>query len=84
MGNLLQILLPAAVVVLLAAGYLRNRIARETAGGVGGGPTEPLWATPAGFALLAGLVLVVGLLVAPRLLGVTFLLLPYLWSRGPG
>lgn len=83
MGNLLRILLPSVVAVACCAAYLRARMAREAIG-EGGPPPEPFWATPAGFAFIAGLVLVVGMLVAPRLLGVTFLLLPFLWSRGPG
>ncbi|MFM8998667.1 MAG: hypothetical protein ACKOKE_01030 [Actinomycetota bacterium] len=83
MGNLLLILVPAAFVVLGTAAYLTRSVAREaaTAGGV---PPEPIWMHPLGFAVLAALGLIAVLVIAPRLLGITFLFIPFLWSRGPG
>ena len=77
------ILLPSFLVIVAIAAYLRARVSRETVLG-GGAPARPFWATPAGFAGIAVVVLLVGAFVAPRLLGITFLLLPFLWSRGPG
>jgi len=83
MGNLVLILVPAAFVVLATAAYLNRSLARE-AGAVGGAPPEPIWMHPLGFAVLAALALITILVVAPRLLGITFLFIPFLWSRGPG
>lgn len=83
MGNLILILVPAALVVLATAAYLTRSLARQ-ASAAGGPPPEPIWMHPVGFAVLAALGLITMLLVAPRLLGITFLFIPFLWSRGPG
>jgi hypothetical protein len=77
------ILFPAILVILAMAAYLRRRVSREAVAG-GGGPVQPFWTSPAGFAAISVLVLLVGAFVAPRFLGIAFLLLPFLWSRGPG
>jgi hypothetical protein len=82
-GNLVLILVPAAFVVLGVAAYVNRSLARE-ASGVGGPPPEPIWMHPMGFAVLTALALIAILVVAPRLLGITFLFIPFLWSRGPG
>lgn len=77
------ILVPALLVMLAMAAYLRARVARDPSLGTGAAP-RPFWTSPAGFAAVSVVVLLVGAFVAPRLLGLTFLLLPFLWSRGPG
>ncbi|MFM8944701.1 MAG: hypothetical protein ACKOKE_01015 [Actinomycetota bacterium] len=81
--TLTLILFPALLVIAAMAAYLRARVAREAVLD-GGAPPRPFWTSPAGFAVVSVIVLAVGAFVAPRLLGITFLLLPFLWSRGPG
>jgi hypothetical protein len=39
---------------------------------------------PTSWIVLGAMLLVVGVVVAPRLLGFTFLFLPFIWSRGRG
>jgi hypothetical protein len=77
MRTLALILVPAvlfigAVVAVLA---LRNRTE----------PREcPLWGAAPTWLIVCGVLLVLGLVVAPRLLGFTFLLLPFIWVGGLG
>ena len=52
-----------------------------------GGPAGRLGRSPSPWILLTVLLLLLGVVVAPRLLGVTFVFLPLLWMRrrrGPG
>ena len=66
------ILFPAILVILAMAAYLRRRVSREAVAG-GGGPVQPFWTSPAGFAAISVLVLLVGAFVAPRFLGIALL-----------
>ena len=75
---LATILASAAVVAAATWLFLRSRLARA------GGPGEPLgpwWSSPAAMAVAGVLVLIGGAIVAPRLLGIGFFILPFIWSR---
>jgi len=75
MGTLALILVPAALFigVVVAVLALRDAGARSSGG-----------ALPVARILLIAGLLVLGLLVAPRLLGFTFVFLPFLWIAGAG
>lgn len=78
MGTLALILIPA--IVFLGVVW----IALAVGGGAQVDGDRPQWGRPA---VRIGLILVfvlVGLLVAPRLLGFIFLFLPFVWSRRAG
>ena len=62
-----------AVVALTGAGP-RDRPARA--------PGRPPWGNPAVWAIAAVCLVLVGAFVFPRLLGFTFLFLPFIWMRG--
>jgi len=77
MGTLALILIPA---VLFAGGVVAFLVIRERTelrGRPWRGPV-PTWL------IVGGVLLVLGLVVAPRLLGFTFLLLPFIWVGGLG
>jgi hypothetical protein len=77
MGTLALILIPA---VLFAGAVVAFLVIRER--------TElrerPWWGAVPTWLIVCGVLLVLGLVVAPRLLGVTFLLLPFIWIGGLG
>jgi hypothetical protein len=75
MGTLALILVPAALFigVVVAVLALRDSGVRSSGG-----------ALPVARILLIAGLLVLGLLVAPRLLGFTFVFLPFLWIAGAG
>jgi hypothetical protein len=75
MGTLALILVPA---VLFAAGVVAFLVFRERTD-LG---ERPWWGTLPTWLIVCGVLLVVGLVVAPRLLGFTFLLLPFIWIGG--
>lgn len=78
MGTLGLILIPAALFVGVVVAVLALRDAGVGTSGRPGG------AFPVGrVAMVVGLLLV-GIVVAPRLLGFTFVLLPFLWLAGAG
>jgi hypothetical protein len=74
MGTLALILIPAALFVgaLVAFFVLRER--REL-----GPARRPWWGAVPTWAIVCGVLVLFGLVIAPRLLGFTFLLLPFLW-----
>ena len=78
MGTLALILVPAAlfvaaVVAVLAASRRGSR-----------GPRRPWWGTQAVWIGLSMGFVLIGAFVFPRLLGFTFLFLPFVWMRGFG
>jgi dolichyl-phosphate-mannose--protein O-mannosyl transferase len=77
MGTLALILIPA---VLFAGAVVAFLVLRER--------TElrqrPWWGVVPTWLIVCGVLLVLGLVVAPRLLGFTFLLLPFIWVAGLG
>ena len=78
MDTLALILVPAVLFVLVAALVLGSRrpvIDR---------PPGPWWGNPAVWVPLSAVLILVGVFVAPRLLGFTFVLLPLIWIRGLG
>ncbi|HEX6230958.1 MAG TPA: hypothetical protein VF029_04545 [Actinomycetota bacterium] len=77
MGTLGLILVPAALFVGLVIAVLALRDRGRTPGR----PPSPL---PTGWIVLTAVLLLVGLFVAPRLLGFTFLFLPFIWFAGAG
>ena len=68
------------VVVVAAALASATAITRLRAGD----PSRPWWSYPAMWLGIGTAVTLVGAILAPRLLGFTFVLLPLLWMRGPG
>jgi hypothetical protein len=78
MGTLAWILIPAAllVVAVVAVLELRRRKALE--------PDRPWWGTPSFWVGVCAVFVLLGLFVFPRLLGFTFLLLPFVWLGGLG
>lgn len=84
MGTLLLILVPFAVLVTVTAAVLAVReLPRPAAGEARDGSWRPRVTTPPVWIGVTVVLLLLGLFVAPRLLGFTFLLLPFLWLRGP-
>ena len=78
MGTLALILIPAALFVGLVVAFLTLRGVRE-------GTAPPFLALiPIRWLGLTALLLVLGLVIAPRLLGFTFLILPILLVFGSG
>jgi hypothetical protein len=79
MGTLALILIPAALFVaaVVAIFVLRDRHDLGPAG-------RPWWGAVPTWAIVCGVFLLFGLVIAPRLLGFTFLLLPFLWIGGFG
>jgi multisubunit Na+/H+ antiporter MnhB subunit len=79
---------PAFVAVLLTAvavglgAAVFGRLARRDGGSER--PDRPWWGNPAVWIGASVGFLALGLFVAPRLLGFTFLLLPLVWMRLPG
>jgi hypothetical protein len=45
------------------------------------GPSRPVWANPAFWVAASVVLLLLGAFLVPRLLGFTFLLLPFIWMR---
>lgn len=79
---------PALIAVLLTALALAAAVpllSRSVSrGSDGAGPTRPLWASPAVWIGASVALLLLGVMVFPRLLGFTFLLLPFIWMRSGG
>jgi hypothetical protein len=72
-GTLALILVPAALFVLVV-------IAVAALGRRGeGDPARPWWGNPAMWIVVSAVSIALGVLVAPRLLGFTFLFLPFVW-----
>ena len=78
MGTLALILVPAALFVAVVALVLAVRQRGAPALG------RPLWSRPAIWIGLAMAFVLLGVFVFPRLLGFTFLFLPFVWMRGFG
>jgi hypothetical protein len=76
-ATLLLILVPALVFTAAVVGAIALRRRAD----VSGRPWPGTW--PAWVAVVAALT-VLGLVVAPRLLGITFLFLPFVWIGGLG
>lgn len=77
MGTLGLILVPAALFAGVVIAVLALR-------GGGGTRARPAFAFSVGWVALTVVLLLVGLFVAPRLLGFTFLFLPFIWLAGAG
>jgi hypothetical protein len=77
MGTLALILIPA---VLFVGGIVAFLVLRERSE-LG---DRPWWGSVPTWLIVSGVLLVLGLVVAPRLLGFTFLLLPFIWVGGLG
>lgn len=77
MGTLALILVPAAIFVGIVVAVMGLR-------GGGRTPGRPVAPFPARWALITAALLVLGLVIAPRLLGFTFVLLPFLLAAGAG
>jgi hypothetical protein len=77
MRTLALILIPAVLFVGAVVAVLSLRDRRELDG-------RPWRGTPPTWLLVCGVLLILGLVVAPRLLGFTFLLLPFIWVGGLG
>jgi hypothetical protein len=79
MGTLALILIPAALFVgaVVAFFVLRERHAPGSSG-------RPWWGAVPTWAIVCGVFVLFGLVIAPRLLGFTFLFLPFLWIGGLG
>ena len=75
MGTLALILIPAAVILGVVW------IALAVGGDARAGRDASRWGRPAPRIGIIVLFVVLGLLVAPRLLGFTFLFLPFVWIR---
>jgi hypothetical protein len=83
MGTLTAIIVPFLVIVA-AIGVvltLRERALEPVAGGRRTA-VRPLWGTPGLWVAVCALLVLLGLFVAPRLLGGVFLFLPFVWVRG--
>jgi zinc transporter ZupT len=84
--TLLLILVPFAflaggVVVFLAmAGHREFRELHEDAGPIRA--ARPWWGNPLTWVVACGVLAFLGLVVAPKLFGVAFLLLPFIWIGG--
>jgi hypothetical protein len=76
-GTLLLILLPFGALFALTAMILRRSHLRPDVRVV-----EPWWAQPSYWLVLTALFVVLGVTVAPRILGGVFLFLPFVWMRG--
>lgn len=76
MGTLALILVPAAIFVGIVVAVMALR------GAGGRTPGRPAAVFPARWALITAALLVLGLVIAPRLLGFTFVLLPFLLAAG--
>jgi hypothetical protein len=77
MKTLALILIPAVLFVGAVVALLALRDRRELDG-------RPWWGAPPTWLLVCSVLLILGLVVAPRLLGFTFLLLPFIWMGGLG
>jgi len=77
-GTLALILVPATLVAAAIALVLAFRASGAAE------PRRPWWGSPAVWVVVSATSLLVGIFVAPRLLGITFLLLPFVWARGFG
>lgn len=77
MGTLALIIIPAVLFVGAVVAVLTLRDRRDPGG-------RPWWGAPPTWLLVCGVFLILGLVVAPRLLGFTFLLLPFIWVGGLG
>jgi len=78
----------ASVLVTLVFVAVVVGVVTLTGAGARGGPAEapgrPWWGNPAVWAMAGVAVVLLGAFVFPRLLGFTFLFLPFIWMRGPG
>ena len=77
MGTLALILIPAVLFVGAVVAFLVIRERTELR-------ERPWWGAVPTWLIICGVMLVLGLVVAPRLLGFTFLLLPFIWVGGLG
>ncbi len=84
--TLLLILVPFAILAAGIGVFLAWSTRREFAGLEGGEErvSRPWWGNPLVWVAVGCGMLFVGLVVAPRLFGVVFLLLPFVWMRGLG
>jgi hypothetical protein len=75
----------ALAVTAIALAVSAPLLARQASRAPGAaGPTRPLWATPAVWIAASVALVLLGVLVFPRLLGFTILLLPFIWMRSGG
>jgi len=83
-STLLLILVPFALVVLGAVAVLvfTGRLAEQHAAQIPGRGRRPWWGNPLLWVGVCAAFALVGLVVAPRLFGVAFLLLPFIWIGG--
>ena len=72
------------VVIILLALVVGAVVLGRSASGGSVGPSRPLWANPAFWVGASLVLLLLGAFVVPRLLGFTFLLLPFIWMRASG
>jgi hypothetical protein len=77
-GTLALILVPAAVLAGAIALVLSSRDRGRTE------PLGPWWGRPGVWVAVSLIWVVVGIVLVPRLLGFTFILLPLFWSRAMG
>lgn len=75
-GTLALILVPAALFAAAAVGLVELRRRRTVE------PDRPWWGNPSVWVVASAVSVLLGLFVFPRLLGFTFLLLPFLWIGG--
>lgn len=77
-GTLALILIPAALLVAALVGLLELRRRRTVE------PDRPWWGSPLFWVGACAAFVALGLFVFPRLLGFTFLFLPFVWLGGLG
>ncbi len=82
MSTLTAIVVPFLVIaaVIGVVLTLRERALEPVAGGRPSA-VRPLWGTPGLWVAVCAVLLLLGLFVAPRLLGGVFLFLPFVWVR---
>jgi hypothetical protein len=80
---LLLILVPFALLVAVTATVLAAR-GRLTPQGPGADDGLPWWRNPPVWIGAMAVLVLLGVFVAPRLLGFTFLFLPFVWTRRLG
>ncbi len=81
MSPVLIVVLITLMAVVAGALLLGRSVSR---GSVGQGPARPPWGNPALWVGVSVALMLLGALVFPRLLGFTFLLLPFIWMRTGG
>lgn len=86
--TLLLILVPFALLAVGIGAFLawstRREFAKLEGGEDPGRAARPWWGNPLVWVAVGCAMLLLGLVVAPRMFGVVFMLLPFVWMRGLG